>query len=495
MQFGTYQNIRGHLHFLKDSYRGGYHYSNPAQSTLASVEIFETDILDDGTLNKISRGTYRSYLTPYDGESASSFGSRAKSACYINLVQPVVSAYVDSVLAKKVQRSFGKLEEHIPEDVDFQGSSYEEFIKHLATEVAIYGFSFVFTDVNPENPTKLRFVLIDPTKVEFVVVDDFGKIVDFAFVSESEVPNATAPAVQNITLIQINSSGIHTLKGTVDYDKGYDIRKLEKVNSIELAPGLQGKLPISVCYYKKDTSSILPLGISLIETQAAIGKEVYNLQSYSQDILRMHFPQLTYPIKTTGGSLTPEAQKGMGTKVALTYDSETNAPAYISPSKDSTEALKAQSDWLIDKAMAAAYLDLNSSAGVNSSGFALTIKSREFENAVKNFALELTKFEQKLLLTAVEILGIQGDPEVEIKYPDKFIPNDLSSALQTAKSVLDLSKEYDIGTFAKESALIFIITNALGLSEEQTTEVIKEIKAKNKQVQPSLPTQEPSTGS
>ena len=104
MQFGTYQNIRGHLHFLKDSYRGGYSYSNPTESTLAAVEIFETEILTDGTLNKVSAGNFRSYLIPHDGESAASFSSRNKSACYINLVQPVVSAYVDSVLSKKVQR-------------------------------------------------------------------------------------------------------------------------------------------------------------------------------------------------------------------------------------------------------------------------------------------------------------------------------------------------------------------------------------------------------
>ena len=485
MQIGTYQNIRGHLLFLKDSYRGGYNYTNPAESTLASVNLYVNNISEDGTLSRVSAGNFRSYLIPHEGESVSSFSSRIKIASYINLVQPVVSAYVDSVMTKKIERTFGKLENHMSDNVDFQGSSYEEFLKNVAIDACVEGWTFVFVDVNPEDPTKIRYVLIDPTKVELIAVDDFGKIIDFAFVTQSEVANASAPAVQNITLVRINSDGIHTLRGNVNYEKGYDINKLEKVETIELAPGLNGKLPIVTCFYQKDTSSIIPVGISLIETQAAIGREVYNLQSYAQDILRMHFPQLTYPIKGSGGGggeLTPEAARAMGTTVALTYDSETNPPNYINPSKDSTDALKAQSDWLIEKAMAAAYLDLNSSSGVNSSGFALTIKSREFENAVKRFSSELSKFEKKLLQVSSEVLGISGDPGFVVRYPDKFSPNDIASALQTAKTVLDISKEYNIGTVAKQEALIFIVTNALGLSDEIAASVIKEIRNLNKDI-------------
>ena len=187
-------------------------------------------------------------------------------------------------------------------------------------------------DVNPEDATKVRYILIDPTKVDFIKVNDYGKIIDFGFVSQSEVANASAPAIQNITLTRINEKGIHILSGKVNYEKGYNPDELTVVEHIPLAPGLNGNLPILACYYQKDTASIVPVGISLIETQAAIGREVYNLQSYSQDILRMHFPQLTYPIKESNGALTPEAQKAMGTTTAITYDSETNAPSYISPS-------------------------------------------------------------------------------------------------------------------------------------------------------------------
>lgn len=478
MQQGSYGNIRGHLTFLRDSYRGGYFYTNPAQSILNSVSISDTAVDKDGFVIPISTTNFSSYLTPYDGESASSFSNRTKTAAYINLVRPVVSAYVDAATSK-VSRNFGKLGTGISSDIDTQGSSYDEFLRNAATDSCVYGWTFVVVDVQPNDPTKVRYVLVDPTKVERVVVDDYGKIEDFLYITQAEIANAAAPAIQSISAVRINSSGISILQGTVDYNKGYDPNNLKVVSNVPLAPGLNGQLPVIVSFYQKDTSSLIPMGISLVETQAQIGREVYNLQSYSQDILRMHFPQLIYPIKASNGSLTPEAQRAMGTKVALTYDSETNAPSFISPSKDSTDALKAQSDWLIEKAMAAAYLDLNSSSGVNSSGFALTIKSREFENAVKRFAKELSKFETKLLDISAKIVGIQGDPAYSVNYPDNFSPIDISSALQTVKTVLDLSKEYDIGETAKKEALIFIVTNALGLSDEINSKMIKEISKAN----------------
>lgn len=481
MQVATYDNIRAYLTFLRDSYRGGYHYSNPAQSVLSSVSVSEYAVDKDGNPIPISTSAFSSYLIPHDGESAASFSSRNRMASYINLVKPVVSAYVDAVSSKPPMRNFGKVTQGIGNDVDTMGSSYDEFVRNVATENCIYGWTFIIVDVQPNDPTKIRFILVDPTKVIFLKTDDFGRIIDFAFVNQAEIANASAPAIQDVVFTRINDGGIHTLTGRVDFSKGFNLDEMEVTNSVPLAPGLRGQIPVVVSYYQRDTSSLVPVGISLVESQAQIGREVYNLQSYSQDILRMSFPQLTYPIKTSNGSLTPEAQIGMGTKLTLTYDSDTNAPSYISPSKDTTDALKAQSDWLIDKAFAAAHLDLNSAAGVNSSGFALTVKSREFENAVRRFAKEMGKFETKLLDLASKILGIQGDPGFSVSYPDKFSPVDMGAALQNAKSVLDLSKEYQIGETAKKEALLFIITNALGLSDEVSQIVVKEVAKANAQ--------------
>lgn len=477
MQVGSYQNIKGRLHFLKDSYRGGYNYANPSQSTLSDVSISDYAIDQKEQLYVAKTTSFRSYLTPHEGESSESFRARARSAYYINLVQPVVSAYVDAATAKEPVRSFGKLQDLIPSDVDNQGSTYHEYIRNIATESCISGFCFTLVDVQPDDPTKIRYIMIQPSAIERVITDDFGRLIELTFITQAEVANASAPAIQNVMMVCVNKEGIHILKGIVDFNSSYDLSKLEVVSSVPIAAQLEGQLPIVVSYYKKDTSSVLPLGISLVETQADIGKEVYNLQSYSQDILRTHFPQLIYPIKNSGGALTPEAARAVGTKVALTYDSETNSPAYISPSKDSTDALMAQTDWMIKKSYETAHLDLQSSAGVNSSGFALTVKSREFENAVRAFAKELEKFEQKLLEVSSKVLGIQGAPQFKVTYPTRFSPIDIGSALQNAKIVLDLSDKYNLGATAVEEALTFIVSNALTLNEEVSSKIIKEIKA------------------
>lgn len=483
MQSSNYQDVKGHLHFLQDSFKGGLAYSNPAYSSLANVSIISSVSDADGNISSVSPTSFRSYLIPHDGESASSFAARNSHASYINLVQPVVSAYVDSATSGKDKRNIGKLAQGVPDDVDNQGSSYEEFIRGCASEFAVNGWSFVLVDVQSDDPTKIRYILIDPTKVELITVDDEGNIVDFVFVNSSDYLSST---VQEVVLTRINSNGITVLKGPVNISKGIDLASLGIQSNTPLAPGLEGKLPIVVGYFVKDRSSLIPVGISLIETQASIGRKVFNLQSYSFDILRMHFPQLVYPISSQKGDMEPEARIAVGSKVVLPYNSETNSPNFISPSRDSTDALLAQVDWEINKAYEAAHLDLASSAGVNSSGWALTVKSREFESAVKRFAMQLQKFETKLLKMSATILGI-SEPNIIVTYPDKFTPFDTTAALQNAMKVLEISNQYPLGIEAKKAALTFIVTNALPLADEQKAKIIREIESLNKQAVAIVP--------
>lgn len=146
--------------------------------------------------------------------------------------------------------------------MDTQGSSYREFIRNVATEDCVSGWTYVIVDVQPEDPSKIRYIMVDPTAVCQIVTDDFGKLVEFVFITQSEVANASAPSIQDITVVRINAKGVHTLSGQVDFAKGFDLDKLEVTSSIPLAPGLNGQLPVIVSYFKKDTSSIVPVGIS-----------------------------------------------------------------------------------------------------------------------------------------------------------------------------------------------------------------------------------------
>lgn len=460
----TYSEIREHLQFLQDSYKGGYSYKYPSPLVLGTQSTVQY-ITVENRIIKQPGNSYRTYLIPHEGESDAAFSSRLASATYLNLCEPVVSAYVDSA-TNALNRNLNSLEEKLAYPIDYQGTKYSDFIQQAAKEFAVNGFSFVLVTVDENNLPK--YTIIDPTKVAYLLTDDFGELIEFCFINQSQIVNETKPSIQNLILTRITNKEISVLSGQVDTARGYDISKLNQLNSVALPESLKGKLPIIIGFYERDTKSISPLGISLIETQAEIGRKVYNLQSYSYAILKRHFPQLTYPIKAERGVMPTEAKLAVGESVAIPYNSETNAPSFINPSKESTEALREECEWLISKAYEEAKMSRDSSA-VPQSGLALRLKSRDFENAVKRFAKQLSEFENSLLELTALMLGIEFNSELMIS--DKFSMQDVSETLQNALTLISLSNEIEAPQEVKKELYKFILDNALPLQKDKKDKI------------------------
>jgi hypothetical protein len=482
-QASNYSAIRDFLLFLNDSYQGGLAYSTPSPSILSSTSTI-TRWFNNETGRVVERegDRFQTYLLPHDAETSRDFAARIQKAAYINLCQPLVSAYTDAAL-QKVDRNLGGLTEALTEDVDYKESTYSEFIAQCADNFAVYGFSFVVVDVDSIDPRKPRYIPVDPTKVCYIQTDDYGRLEAFAWINQSEYKNETQPTIQNITVTLVDKQGFHTLNGMIDVRKGIDLRKLKTLNMVPLSPTLNGDLPVVVGYFKRDTTSILPLGISLIADTAQVGRTIYNLLSSASDILQMHFPLLTLPMKKTGGSMSVEAEIAVSSKTALPYDSDTNAPTYINPSKESTEELRQHSDWLARWAFKLAGLDIEQ-ASVPQSGISLRIKSRDFENRVKAFANQLQKFEIKLLKTTCQLLGVSFN-DISVSYPDRFTLPDTAENVANALAVLTLSKNIvDLGPQAKLSAIRYFLTNALPLGDSELAKILKEIEVNLQNPQP-----------
>ena len=431
---------------------------------------------------------YNTYLVPFRGEESANFAARIQKTPYINLCQPIVSSYVDAAL-QKVYRNLGPLEDVLAEDVDYKDSSYPEFIAQCAESFAVYGFSFVVVDVDAQNPGKPRYVIVDPTKVCYVQTDDYGKLEAFAWINQSEVKNETSPSIQNLVITLIDKNGISTLEGRVDMRNGVDLGKMQRTNTVPLSPSLNGELPVVVGYFKKDNTTTLPLGISLIADTAQVGRTIFNLLSSAVDILGMHFPLLTFPIKRSGGESGIEAEIAVGTSAALPYDSETNAPQYINPSKESTEELRAHADWLARWAFKLVGLDIEQ-ASIPQSGISLRIKSRDFENRVKAFAALLQKFETKLLNLTCKLVGV-SNAEVSVSYPDRFTLPDSAENVANALAVLTLGKEVPLGNTAILAAIKYFLASALPLSDSELVGILKEIESKltTQEIKPVQPQQ------
>lgn len=474
----TYANARDRILFLQDSYKGGDSYKNPSTALLGTALTTRSFIDKQGNVNTITDKAFKTYLVPHDGESKESFSARINCSSYLNICEPIVSAYVDACQSG-IKRELGNLSEKLKE-VTYSGDSYDEFIVECAKEFAIAGFGFAVVVTDEQAQIKYHFV--DPTKVAYLAVSDFGELQEFVFINQSTIPNATKPNVQNVVMTRITSAGFSIHAGILDFDKEYSIDQLKQIgDTTPLPASLNGKLPVVSGYFQKDNGSLFPLGTSLIESQADIARTVYNLQSYAYDILSMHFPQLIYPIKTDSGTLTPENERAMGSRVALTYSSETNAPQYINPSAESSKELREHCDSLIKQAYEMAKMDKNSSS-IPQSGIALRIKSRDFENAVKRFAKQMQKFETKLLEISAIMAGVGLN--YSVSYGNQFTMLDVSENLQNALVVLNLSKDIEIGQKAKLEAVKYLLQNALPLDQEVMKEVIASLEqATNKPIQ------------
>jgi hypothetical protein len=491
-QITTYDSLREYLLFLNDSYVGEPKYSNPSPSVLTNATVVSRYIDKNGNIVEAGGKSFRTYLIPHDGESTTDFQARINSAGYINLCKPIVSAYVDSATGS-TKRDLNLLDAVLQDNVDYRDSTYDEFIRSCATEFAIFGFSFVIVDTDEFGSPK--FIRIDPSKVAYIVCDDYGTIEEFVWINQSQYLNETRPSVQNVVVTKLNADGFTKLSGQIDYSQGWTTDQLKIESSTPLSPALEGKLPLVVGFFERDNSSIIPLGVSLISEQARIGRTIYNLLSYATDILKMHFPMLVLPVKDSGGAIPPDMAKQIGNKFALPYDSETNAPQYLNPSKESTEELRAHADWLARWAFKLASIDVDQ-ASVPQSGVSLRIKSRDFETKVKRFAKELQKFEIKLLNMAATVSGISAK-DITISYPEIFTSLDYSETIANTLQVLNLSQTIDIGDKAKLLAIKHLLSTALPITDFQLTEVLKEIEtriaaARQPQLQQSVDSGVPS---
>lgn len=465
-----YDASRERIKFLQDSYYGGDCYKNPSTLILSHQTLtYQELIQSSGTLITKQGRSYNSYLIPHECESAESYSARLAIANYINLCEPVVSAYVDAATAS-IKRDFGKLKDKLTVPVDYKKTSYQNFIKNAAIEFAVSGFAFTVVTVD-ENISPI-YTLVDPTKVLYLITDDFGRITEFAFINQSEILNQAKPSVQNIVATLITKNNISIRSGEIDTSQGYRLTDLKEEASYNLPDSLNGELPIAIGFYKQNMKSIAPFGESLISTQADIGREVYNLESYVFEICGKTFPQLIYPVSTGQTMSTAEIQKATGTSVALPYNSETNAPQYISPSKESIEALRMQIDAKIQEAYKAAKMDPNQSQ-IPQSGVALRIKSKQFMDAITAFAEQIKAFEESLLLITCKLTGIK--PNFNISVDSRFSSVDISEAIQNASTILSMLKTIDLKSQTQREIMKYVISNAVAFSPDVQALIFKDL--------------------
>lgn len=490
----TYDAERGRLAFAFDSFWGGDKYRTPSSPTMGRSALTQwvprrdSEGRETGSYDERVVQTFQSYLVPHPGESVTAFRMRMSLATYVNVVQPIVDAYVDAVTAP-VTREIGPTERYL-QSLDGRGRTWAEHVEEVARWCAVYGMCASVIDAPKDNPStsladeesrgvSLRATLVHPTAFAWVVLDDEGELEEFAFADTPYFPNETGVSlvrfwVYTRTEWRVYETEVQTTAGFGGARA--QLQDLKPVNRGNLHPALQGRVPVVFAYFRQDTSSRAPRGIPLVGDVIDLARQIYNELSWIEEIHRKTaFPFLAVPEPSVGGELDPSTQVKLGPDQAFGYNSTTGAPQWVQPSAESTRELRDHALFLAMLALRTTGLEVTSTDNSPSaSGEALKVRSRDFDSRCARFARALASFEREALMLAGQLLGVTSAPV--ITYPKRFtLPSPADDLTRAILLMQTFSSE--LGAEGRVATIKAAADAALSLSDEQLATIVDEVRA------------------
>jgi hypothetical protein len=476
----SYNIYRDRYCFLRDSYLGGDRYRLPSAASLSEAESWKITRNDTGQVN-YAPVRRNSYLVPHPRESDDNFVTRLRLAIYINLVQPIVDAYAEACTAN-VKRETGTLD---LDDVDAQGTTWGECTENAARWAALYGWVIAVVDA-PEAigaltiadelaaEIKPRVVTVEPAAVAWICTDYLGRLTEFAYV-EQAYKDEQSQAYQTVTVRVFKPGKWEVRRGTFAIAEGIaaNSASYSLVAEGALAPAFANRLPVHILYYRR-IAGPHPLGQSLVEDAADIGRAIYNALSWANETHRKAgFPFLAVPMGSTGGQMDANTARTIGPDQGFPYDANTGAPQWVQPSAESTQELREHCNWLFQMALRTAGLEVAADASAQvQSGEALRIRSRDFEARAARFARNLQRWEKAVL---ADFALLAGEPTVpQVTYPSVFTLPDPSEDLANALSILK-DMPVEIGVEPKARAVVQALRAALSIGDDDAQRMMHEL--------------------
>lgn len=499
-----YDDLRPFGLFLSDSYRGGVYYRWPSSAALGTAHVTAWSLAsvpgEDGTdrqviVESLAR-TYRTYLVAHPGETASDFEARQHLAVYVNLVAPVVDAYVGAVTGH-VQRDLGTLGTYLG-NLNGRGRRWAQVVREAAQWAAVYGWCATVVDAPRANPARSRAeeealgvgprcIVVQPTAVAWIDVDSDGEVVEFAYVDQPLVARDVTASRQPVRLWIWNREGWEVREGEISTTQALGAQRASLQPALgpdgqplrgPLPASLAGRVPVTFCYYREDTSSRWPLGISLVGDAALTCRQIYNELSNVESIHRhTAFPFLAVPVAQRGSpGLEPEVEMKLGPNAPLPYPAEGNPPQWVEHQHQSTKEIRDHVLFLFQLALRTTGLEVAADASAQvQSGEALRIRSRDFESRAADFAGNVQAWEAETLDLLARLVGDRS--ERALTYPRRYVLPDDQEGL--ARAVLLYQTLADsLGAEGIAAAVQQALSSALYLSDEQVAAVMAEVREK-----------------
>lgn len=510
-----FNDSRGEHLFLQDAYYGGRRWRNPRPSSLSTTSLvtWEKALDKDGgdvIVERRGKG-YTSYLIPFPGESESTFERRQAMAVYVNVVQPIVDAYCDSVTGK-VQRDLGALEPYL-KGLDGKRMRWQQLVTEAARWSATHGVMATVVDTPPANPARtraeeqalglgIRAILVPPQAWAWLILDDDGKVQEFAYVDQGGQYNpdvlattteltvwvwsttgwskrrARVPMGAQLASPAMTSVGGQAVPATGLAGHRDVFMAADPLSEGKLPPGVAGEVPVVFSFFRPVAFSATPDGVSIVGDAAHCGRQLYQILSWAEDTLRRAgFSFLQMPSKEQTGKLGEQQQLRLGPEAALGVPAEAGDAHWVTHPSEPTVELRAHAMFLVMLAFRSAGLEVaaDQSAQVQS-GEALRIRSKDFESRAAAFAQSMAAYEDEVLQLAARYLSQPGATWT-VNYPQRFVLPDMQEGLDNAIALMAAFGER-LGPEGLKACIQQAVSSAMALSDTELAKVMEEVKTR-----------------
>lgn len=512
----TFDADRPHALFHADAYEGGVAWAVPSSPTLGTATLYGHRVVTtsegpnagEQVVVEATYGTVRTYLVPWPGETANDFERRRHLAVYVNVVEPIVDAYVDAIVPR-VSRNLGDADQFL-RSLDGDGQSWPELVSDVALQAALDGVTAVVLDLPATNPAGtraeeialgvgLRATLVPLASWAWLMLDRDGGVEEFAY-ADAAVADGRAERQQARVWVwradDEHRDGVARPGGWAVYEHSMAhgdalgtaraaILAREPVRKGSLPAALVGRAPVVFAYHRRIRGrTASPRGKSLAAGPASIARQVFQLLSQVEDTQRRSPPFLSVPTAAAGGAVPPEATLKVGPGSALPAPEGAGSPQWVTFPAEPLGDLRAHALFLISLAFRVSGLEIQADAtGQVQSGEALRVRSRDFESRAAKFARSLADFERRALDIAAMLLGVDRST-MSVSYPQRYVLGDPTELLAAAVLLMQTVGDR-LGATGASEALRQAIGAALSLDDATLAKVMAEIEEKARAAPPA----------
>jgi len=413
------------------------------------------------------------YLTNYVYESNKEYGKRLASTPYDNHVKSITHIYNSFLYRNEPKRDFGSLKnrpelEMFLQDADFEGRTWDSFMRDVNTWSTVYGHVLVLLD-KPKSNANTRAEELDQSLRCYANLYTPENILDWCF----KRTESGLYELQYLKLLEIEQQAYG--RPTKYYIREFTPEKIilyavaptdrNKIVPIEEMTNELGKVPAVFVYANR--SPIRGIGVSDVSSIASMAMAIYNEWSEAEQLIRLtNHPSLVK---------TPEVDAAAGAGAIITIPNETDAglrPYLLQPGGQSIDGILKSIDQKVQAIDRMAMMTgLRTQETRQQSGYAMAQEFILLDSKLSEKAKNLQLAEEQIWRLFAAWTGEVFDGS--IKYPLSFNIRDKNMDMDILKKVSETAKNIALADPGTQVLVNKKIKEILAKDEEELEELNK----------------------